>query len=80
MLASLDHLDARDQLELPRTLDQLLRVNGAWDPAAHRLLLHRNIVRNGVDRVDALTGRRLDDGDDCMELWLALKARAALPQ
>lgn len=80
VLAPLDHLDPRDRLELLRTLDQWLRANGAWGPAAHRLSLHRNTVRNRVDRIAALTGRRLDDGDDRMELWLALKARAALPQ
>ncbi len=80
VLAPLDHLDPRDRLELLRTLDQWLRANGAWDPAAHRLSLHRNTVRNRIDRIATLTGRRLDDGDDRMELWLALKARAALPQ
>lgn len=80
VLAPLDHLDPRDRLELLRTLDHWLRANGAWDPAAHRLSLHRNTVRNRIDRIAALTGKRLDDGDDRMELWLALKARAALPQ
>ncbi|MDX1890555.1 PucR family transcriptional regulator [Mycolicibacterium sp. 050158] len=80
VLAPLDRLDPRDRLELLRTLDQWLRANGAWDPAAHRLSLHRNTVRNRIERIAALTGRRLDDGDDRMELWLALKARAALPQ
>jgi purine catabolism regulator len=80
VLAPLDHLDPRDRLELLRTLDHWLRANGAWDPAAHRLSLHRNTVRNRIDRIATLTGRRLDDGDDRMELWLALKARAALPQ
>ena len=80
VLAPLDHLDPRERLELLRTLDQWLRVNGAWDPAAARLSLHRNTVRNRIERIAQLTGRRLDDGDDRMELWLALKARAAVPQ
>jgi PucR family transcriptional regulator, purine catabolism regulatory protein len=80
VLAPLDQLEPRERLELLRTLDQWLRSNGAWDPAAHRLSLHRNTVRNRIDRIATLTGRRLDDGDDRMELWLALKARAALPQ
>jgi purine catabolism regulator len=80
VLAPLDQLDPRERLELVRTLEQWLRVNGAWDPAAARLSLHRNTVRNRIDRIAQLTGRRLDDGDDRMELWLALKARAALPQ
>ncbi|WP_236147275.1 PucR family transcriptional regulator [Mycolicibacterium sp. CH28] len=78
VLAPLDALEPRERLELLRTLDQWLRVNGAWDPAAARLSLHRNTVRNRMERIATLTGRRLDDGDDRMELWLALKARAAM--
>lgn len=79
VLAPLDQLDPKERLELLRTLDQWLSVNGAWDPAAARLSLHRNTVRNRIERIAKLTGRRLDDGDDRMGLWLALKARAALP-
>ncbi|MHA3021183.1 PucR family transcriptional regulator [Mycobacterium sp. BMJ-28] len=79
VLAPLDQLEPGERVELLRTLDQWLRVNGAWDPAAARLSVHRNTVRNRVDRIAQLTGRRLDDGDDRMELWLALKARTALP-
>lgn len=78
VLAPLDALDPRERLELLRTLEQWLRVNGAWDPAAARLSLHRNTVRNRIERVATLTGRRLDDGEDRMELWLALKARSAV--
>lgn len=80
VLAPLDQLDPQERLELLRTLDQWLQVNGAWDPAAGRLSLHRNTVRNRIDRIARLTGRRLDSGEDRMELWLALKARAALPR
>ncbi len=79
VLAPLDQLDPKERLELLRTLDQWLSVNGAWDPAAARLSLHRNTVRNRIERIARLTGRRMDDGDDRMGLWLALKARAALP-
>jgi purine catabolism regulator len=79
VLAPLDQLDPKERLELLRTLDQWLSVNGAWDPAAARLSLHRNTVRNRIERIAQLTGRRMDDGDDRMGLWLALKARAALP-
>lgn len=80
VLAPLDQLDGRDRVELLRTLEEWLRVNGSWDPAATRLSVHRNTVRNRIDRIAALTGRRLDDGDARMELWLALKARAAAPR
>ncbi|RDH80219.1 PucR family transcriptional regulator [Mycolicibacterium moriokaense] len=79
VLAPLDQLDPKERLELLRTLEQWLSVNGAWDPAAARLSLHRNTVRNRIERIARLTGRRMDDGDDRMGLWLALKARAALP-
>jgi len=79
VLAPLDQLDPKERLELLRTLDQWLSVNGAWDPAAARLALHRNTVRNRIERIARLTGRRMDDGDDRTGLWLALKARAALP-
>lgn len=78
VLAPLDALDPRERLELLRTLEQWLRANGAWDPAAARLSLHRNTVRNRIERIATLTGRRLDDGEDRMELWLALKARSAV--
>lgn len=80
VLAPLDLLDERERVELIRTLTEWLRVNGAWDPAAARLSVHRNTVRNRIERIAALSGRRLDDGDDRMELWLALKARSALPR
>jgi purine catabolism regulator len=79
VLAPLEALEPGERAEMLRTLDQWLRVNGAWDPAAVRLSVHRNTVRNRIDRIAQLTGRRLDDGDDRMELWLALKARTALP-
>jgi purine catabolism regulator len=77
VLAPLDQLETPERLELQRTLEQWLRANGAWGPAAAQLSVHRNTVRNRIDKVAQLTGRRLDEGDDRMELWLALKARAA---
>ncbi|MGV9712990.1 PucR family transcriptional regulator [Gordonia sp. NPDC003424] len=80
VLAPLDGLDASERVQLLRTLEEWLRCNGAWDPAASRLSVHRNTVRNRMERIASLTGRRLDSGDDRMELWLALKARAATPR
>lgn len=80
VLAPLDQLDGHERIDLLRTLEEWLRVNGAWDPAAARLSLHRNTVRNRIARISTLTGRHMDNGDDRMELWLALKARAAAPR
>lgn len=79
VLAPLDMVEPHERVELLRTLEQWLRANGAWESAAAQLSLHRNTVRNRIQRVAKLTGRRLDDGDERMELWLALKARAAFP-
>ncbi|GCE41482.1 PucR family transcriptional regulator [Rhodococcus sp. USK10] len=79
VLAPLDQLEPRERVELQRTLEEWLRANGAWDPAAAALSVHRNTVRNRIDKVAALTGRNLDQADDRMELWLALKARAVTP-
>ena len=42
----------------------MAQLNGAWDPAAARLSLHRNTVRNRIERIARLTGRRMEDGDD----------------
>ena len=79
VLAPLDQLEPRERVELQRTLEEWLRANGAWDPAAAALSVHRNTVRNRIDKIAALTGRNLDQADDRMELWLALKARAVTP-
>ena len=37
--------------------------------------MHRHTVRNRIDAVERLTGRRLESAQDRHELWLALRAR-----
>jgi purine catabolism regulator len=80
LLAPLDRVDARERGELLHTLEEWLRVNGVWEAAAANLSVHRNTVRNRMARVAGLLGRSLDDADQRMELWLALKARSAVVQ
>ncbi|RFU86665.1 PucR family transcriptional regulator [Streptomyces triticagri] len=71
-------LDAADPSgALTRTLATWLDCGSSWDETARRLGLHRHTVRNRLDKAARLTGRRLDDGDDRFDLWLALRARAA---
>lgn len=57
------------------TLEAWLEAGGSWDEASRRLAVHRHTVRNRVDKAMAVTGRRLDDGGDRFDLWLALRIR-----
>lgn len=76
--AVLGPLDAADRSdELVRTVAGFLEHNGHWAATAAALRVHRHTVRNRIDTVGRLTGRRMDDASDRFELWLALRAREA---
>jgi PucR family transcriptional regulator, purine catabolism regulatory protein len=71
-------LEAADRsVELLRGLTAFLEHNGQWAAAAAALRVHRHTMRNRIDAVERLTGRRLDSAQDRFELWLALRARDA---
>ncbi|MEB4614396.1 PucR family transcriptional regulator, partial [Leucobacter sp. M11] len=67
-------LSAEEAATLRDTLAAFLRHNGQRGPAASELSVHRNTLRNRLERVESLSGRSLDDPDDRAELWLALRA------
>ncbi len=76
--AVLGPLDAADRAaELLRGLTAFLEHNGHWGSAASALRVHRHTMRNRIDAVERLTGRRMDSAQDRHELWLALRARDA---
>ncbi len=76
--AVLGPLDAADRTaELMRALTAFLEHNGHWAPAATALRVHRHTMRNRIDTIERLTGRRMDSAQDRHELWLALRARDA---
>jgi PucR family transcriptional regulator, purine catabolism regulatory protein len=76
--AVLGPLDATDRAaELLRGLTAFLEHNGHWAAAANALRVHRHTVRNRIETVERLTGRRMDSAQDRHELWLALRARDA---
>ncbi|HVH24484.1 MAG TPA: PucR family transcriptional regulator ligand-binding domain-containing protein [Pseudonocardia sp.] len=78
--AVLGPLDASDRAgDLLRALTAFLEHSGHWGAAAAALRLHRHTMRNRIDVVQRLTGRRLDSAQDCHELWLALRARETAP-
>lgn len=75
VLGPLDTADRAD--ELMRGLTAFLEHNGHWGSAASALRVHRHTMRNRIDAVERLTGRRLESAQDRHELWLALRARDA---
>ncbi|WP_457146326.1 PucR family transcriptional regulator ligand-binding domain-containing protein [Mycobacterium sp. URHB0021] len=75
VLGPLDTADRAD--ELIRGLTAFLEHNGHWGSAASALRVHRHTMRNRIDAVERLTGRRLESAQDRHELWLALRARDA---
>ena len=76
--AVLGPLDATDRSgELMRGLTAFLEHNGHWGSSATALRVHRHTIRNRIDAVERLTGRRMDSAQDHHELWLALRARDA---
>jgi purine catabolism regulator len=76
--AVLGPLDAADRsAELLHSLAVFLEHNGQAASAATALQVHRHTMRNRIDVIERLTGRRLDSVHDRHELWLALRARDA---
>ncbi|MGW1884157.1 PucR family transcriptional regulator [Streptomyces sp. NPDC001970] len=75
VLGALD--DADPSGDLVATLATWLDTAGSWDETSRRLGVHRHTVRNRLDKVMRVTGRRLDDGDDRFDLWLAIRGRQA---
>jgi PucR-like helix-turn-helix protein len=77
VLGALDEADPGG--ELTATLATWLDTGGSWDETSRRLDVHRHTVRNRVDKAMRLTGRRLEDGDDRFDLWLATRIRRERP-
>jgi purine catabolism regulator len=74
--AVLGPLEAADRsTDLLRGLSAFLEHNGQWAAAAHALRVHRHTMRNRIEAVEQLTGRRMESAQDRHELWLALRAR-----
>ena len=61
--------------ELLRSLESFIERNGQWERAARDLYCHRHTLRYRIRRIEELTGRDLNQAQDRIELWLALRAR-----
>lgn len=69
--------DQREGSHLIDTLSAYLRHGCRPGPAAAELNVHRHTLAYRLDRVSALTGRDLRDGDALVEVGLALQLHAA---
>ncbi len=65
--------DKRRGTELLQTLERFLSSGGEYASTAKELNIHVNTLRLRLARVESLTGRRLDRGDDRIDLHLALR-------
>jgi purine catabolism regulator len=64
--------------DLLHTLDAYLQVNGNKIAAAQKLHLQRRSVYYRLERIEEMLGRSLDDPEQRIRLYLALRAREIL--
>lgn len=60
--------------DLVGTLDSFLRHHGSLLKVAEDLGVHRNTVRNRVERIETVLGRSLQDPQLRVDAWVALRA------
>jgi purine catabolism regulator len=77
VLGALLAYDAAHDSRLVQSLRVFLEENRSWQRAAARLIIHKQTLVYRMERVEQITGRRLDRIADVTELWLALQAAAA---
>ncbi len=80
VLGKLQEYDEQNSSDLVRSLSCFLEANGHWGDAAEKLYVHRHTLRYRMKRVEEITGRDLDQSQDRMEFWLALKAKELIDQ
>jgi purine catabolism regulator len=79
LLAPLEDYEQRHGTDLLATLRAFLSSGGRWQQTADELKMHVNTLRHRLERVEQLTGRKLDATSDRVDLWLALESSAARP-
>jgi sugar diacid utilization regulator len=77
LLAPVEEYDQRHRTDLVPTLRTFLETGGRWQETAALLHVHVNTLRHRIERIETLSGRRLDSTPDRVDLWLALQASAA---
>ena len=80
VLGRLQEYDEQNSSDLVKSLSCFLEANGHWGDAAEKLYVHRHTLRYRMKRVEEITGRDLNQSQDRMEFWLALKAKELIDQ
>jgi purine catabolism regulator len=80
VLGKLREYDEQNSSDLVKSLACFLEANGHWGDAAEKLYVHRHTLRYRMKRVEEITGRDLNQSQDRMEFWLALKAKELIDQ
>lgn len=78
VLGDLIAYDARHSSEMVKTLDTFLRCDRSWVKTAAALEVHRQSVVYRMQRIEAITGRKMSDTATIAEFWLALRAKELL--
>ena len=66
-------LTVADRETLRVTLRAVFEADGQRGPAATALGIHRNTLRDRMQRIERLIGRSLSEPDDRAEIWIALR-------
>ncbi|HJZ45623.1 MAG TPA: helix-turn-helix domain-containing protein [Roseiflexaceae bacterium] len=77
-LAALADYDHRQGAELLKTLEAFFANLGNLARTAEALHVHRNTLLYRLDRIGEISGLNLDDAEDRLALWIALKANRVL--
>jgi purine catabolism regulator len=77
-LAALADYDREQRAELLKTLHAFFDNLGNLARTAEALHVHRNTLLYRLERIRDISGMNLDDADDRLALWLALKAHRVL--
>lgn len=75
VLGPIERATGRGQYDLILSLRTYLAADCSWEIAAKELHVHRNTLRQRIERIERLSGRRLTTLDDRVELLTALRAR-----
>ncbi len=77
-LATLANYDEKQDAELLKTLEAFFAGLGNLARTAEILHVHRNTLLYRLKRIEEISGLNLDDAEDRLAIWLALKAHRVL--
>ena len=78
VLGPLIDYDDQHGTDLVRTVDVFFTNNRSWQSASRALQIHKQTLVYRMKRVGEVTGRRMDDIDDIVEMHLALRTMRLL--